>query len=118
MMTRRPAILALVIVALACNNTQAPMCTLEARAGINVSVIDAATGAAVPNATGTVRDGAYTESLQSFQPGSLFGAFEREGIYDVTVSAPGYAAWQTEDIVVEADECHVIPVQIIARLSR
>jgi hypothetical protein len=118
MMTRLLAILAVLVLSIACNNTQAPMCTLEARAGINVTALDATTGSLLASAAGTARENTYSETLQSFQPGSLFGAFEREGVYEVTVSAPGYETWRADEVIVSAGECHVIPAQLTARLSR
>jgi hypothetical protein len=101
-----------------CLNGESPMaCTLEARAGINVAVVDAATGAAITNATVVAREGAFTETLTSFQAGEHFGVFEREGTYEVTNSAPGRQTWRADRVVVGADECHVIPVRLTARLE-
>lgn len=102
----------------ACNSTSSPpACTLEARAGINLTVLDDVTGQPVANATATAREGDFVETLQSFQAGELSGAYERQGRYEVTVSAPGHETWRVEDVVVEADECHVIPVRLTARLE-
>ena len=104
----------------ACNNVTGGgdrACTLEARAGINVTVVDDATGAGIGNPSGTAREGAFVEQLQGFN-GQLAGAFEREGTYDVWVTAPGYQTWLRENVTVAADECHVIPVRLTARLVR
>jgi len=131
MMARRPpvfslrsAVLALLAgslsLAAACNNVTNGgdrACTLEARAGINVTVVDDATGAAITNGSGVAREGTFVEQLQSFG-GQLGGAYEREGTYDVSVTAPGYQTWLREDVTVGADECHVIPVRLTARLVR
>jgi hypothetical protein len=93
------------------------MCTMEARSSISIAVLDAATGdslGAMP--TGTVREGAFEEALQGFG-NQLAGPFERKGTYDVTVTAPGYASWDTTGVVVTADECHVQTVQLTVRLA-
>jgi hypothetical protein len=79
--------------------------------------VDDATGAAIESPTGLARDGPFVEQLQSFG-GQLSGAFEREGTYDVWVTAPGYQTWLRENVTVGADECHVIPVRLTARLVR
>ena len=131
MTSRRPASFSLRFVGLAllvsslalmaaCNNLTGydnRVCTADARAGINVTVVDDATGAAIGNASGVARDGAYIEQLQAFN-GNIFGAFEREGTYEVSVTAPGYQTWLRENVIVRADECHVIPVRLTARLVR
>ena len=99
---------ALILLAMAaCEQTSAPVCTLEARAGINLTVVDES-GQPVTNAVAQAREGSFVETLQRTGPGILFGVFEREGNYDVTVTAPGYKEWR-ESIDVDADECHVIP---------
>jgi hypothetical protein len=112
----RLAALLVTVSALACNGTSAPVCTLEARAGINLTVVDDA-GQPVTNAIAQAREGSYVETLQSTGPGILFGVFEREGDYDVTVTAPGFKEWN-RDIEVDADECHVIPVRLTVELER
>ena len=93
------------------------VCTMEARSSISIAVLDAATGDSLGvTPTGTVRDGSFEEALQAFGS-QLSGPFERKGTYDVTVTAPGYASWDTTGVVVTADECHVQTVQLTARLA-
>lgn len=93
------------------------VCTMEARSSITVSVLDAATGDSLSvTPSGTVRDGEFQEELQAFG-NSLSGPFEREGTYDVSITAPGYASWDTTGVVVTADECHVHTVVLTARLT-
>lgn len=90
---------------------------MEARSSISVSVLDAATGdSAGVTPAGTVRDGEFEEALQAFG-NSLSGPFEREGTYDVSITAPGYAGWDTTGVVVTADECHVKTVVLTVRLA-
>ena len=48
---------------------------------------------------------------------ALSAAHERPGTYTVTVSKPGYRDFTQSNIVVGADVCHVITVQITARLA-
>jgi uncharacterized surface anchored protein len=98
-------------------NWRCGACTANFVMGVNVRVIDAATGAAIGGATLTLADGDYTEilteSLSSSISGSYYGAGERPGTYTLTVQAAGYQDATLEDIVVVTDECgcHVIPVE-------
>lgn len=115
MRTSIPVLLVLLI-ASSCEETAAPVCTLEARAGINLTVVDGA-GQPVANAVAQAREGDYVETLEGTGPGVLFGVFERQGNYDVTVTAPGFKTWQ-ENVEVDADECHVIPERRTVQLER
>jgi hypothetical protein len=84
-------------------------CTLEAVAGLNVTVEDA-TGAAVCDAVVTARDGEFEETLESVNC-SYFGAFERAGTYEITARTPGFIAVES-GVVVEDAECHVVPASV------
>jgi hypothetical protein len=111
-----PVVLAVVIAA--CNGTRTDVaCTLEARAGINVTVVDSLSGREVAGSSGIAREEAFADTLESIEPGQLFGVFERPGTYDVTVTAPGYRPWRVTGVTVGADECHVIPERLTARLQ-
>lgn len=101
-----------------------PICTGQFVSGLQVSVQDSVTGAPVASgATLTTADGSYrdTVSVPAHRPDLdghvLLAAGERPGTYDVTVSKTGYLDWQRSNVVVTADECHVIPVEITARLK-
>jgi hypothetical protein len=93
--------------------------------GLHVAVQDSATG--TPSASGAqliARDGAYADT-SSFPPNRpdldglhLVAAGEREGTYTVTVRKAGFVDWERSGIVVTADECHVRPVALTARLKR
>ena len=48
---------------------------------------------------------------------SLVAAGERAGTYAVTVTRDGYEAWTRFDVEVDEDECHVIPVTLLAELE-
>lgn len=85
--------------------------------GLDIEVIDAETRAPVPAAEITVRDGAYVET---FSGSRAAAASERPGTYSVTIRAPGYQAWQRDNIRVreEGVTCpHPDQVQLTARLE-
>lgn len=86
-------------------------CTMEARAGLNITVKDATTDAILTEGvTVQASEGVYTETLENVTGSGVFsGAWERRGNYIVTVSKEGYGTYVSERIVVDADFCHVIP---------
>ena len=61
-------------------------------------------------ATLTLSEGAYQEILEEWYPGEYAGAGERAGTYALTVVANGFETVTVDEIVVDADECHVIGV--------
>ena len=97
-------------------------CTAEARAGIIVHVRAESDGA--PSADGAVmriREGSFVQVVDQTIDGlTLFGATERKGVYVVSVEKAGFETWARNDVRVEqtADGCHVITVQLEARLQR
>ena len=93
-------------------------CTTVFVYGLNVTLVDADTGAAIDGATLTLTEGAYSETMEAF-PGSGYyvGAGERAGTYTLTAEADGYESQTVTDIVVGADECHVIPVTLTVELT-
>jgi hypothetical protein len=93
------------------------ICTLEARPGLIIEVTDAATGTSLDKAAGTVAEGSSQEPLQGFA-GTLFGAFEQPGKYQVFVASPGYRTWTSTEIQVRAGMCHVETVRVRAPLIR
>ncbi len=108
-------LIAVVLTMLGCKKDDGIACTLEARAGLNVTVKDANTNNYLGIGTTVIAtDGNYSETLQ-FMEGiipTFAGAWEREGGYILTVSAEGYVTYVSETIAVTSDECHVIPQQI------
>jgi hypothetical protein len=91
-------------------------CTLSVEPAVVVRIIEAGSGKALAaGATGIVRDGAFWDHLQPHafvQQDSLVmisrrGADEREGIYQVEVSHPGYAPITLAGVRAEAGVCHV-----------
>jgi hypothetical protein len=96
-------------------------CTLEARAGINLTAFDSVGGQPL-GTIGTVvaQDGNYSEKAIGIPgtPVRYSMAFERAGTYTVTAAVDGYQSWRATGVVVPRDACHVIPVQLTARLVR
>ncbi|GDX86472.1 hypothetical protein LBMAG44_03850 [Gemmatimonadota bacterium] len=121
-----PAALALM---LACGRSATDpggiVCTTEARAAINLAIVDSLTGAAAAftGLWGRAVDGAYRDSsafaFVNPQTGAvtLGLAYEHAGTLAVTVHANGYRDWQ-KSVVVTKDVCHVIGVQLTARLAK
>ncbi len=102
------------------SNSTDVVCTLEARAGINVTVLDADTQAGLAGiARGSATDGAYVDSLR---PGgsmtTLSGAYERAGTYTVEIRATGYQGYTTTNVRVLKDVCHVIPQALTVSLQK
>lgn len=105
----------IVLVLLGCNQNDDVACTMEARAGLNVTVKDAATNNYMGIGTTVVAtDGNYSETLEYMEGiiPTFAGAWERAGNYILTVSAEGYVTFVSETITVTSDECHVIPRQV------
>ena len=100
-------------------------CTLEAVPGIEVTVVDAETGApAAEGVDGRVFDENFSESLG---PGGysstgellvLAGVHERPGDYVIRLRKPGYRDWVMSHVRVGKDDCHVITRTVVARLER
>lgn len=113
----------------ACTSVSLPIaCTEEYRYGLNVTVVDSLTGAPPSSATLIARDGAHVDSVgpqTTFLSGPqgqpillVSAAGERPGTYDLTVRSPGYLDWTRAGVQVTADECHVDPVALTARLRK
>ena len=93
------------------------VCTEVYVYGVNATVTNAQTGAAIGNATLTLKDGDYTEVMQAFPSGGYAGAGERPGTYTLTVEANGFETKTIENIVVTSDPCHVIQVTVQVALE-
>jgi hypothetical protein len=108
----------LVLAGCADNNLLA--CTEEARPGLSVTVRDSVTGGVVTqNVRVVARDGAHADTATWSVPGSGVHslAYERAGIYEVTVEHPSYLVWRRSGVEVIADQCHVQTVSLVARLQ-
>jgi len=98
-------------------------CTAIALPGIAVEVRDSVTDAHVgAGARIVARSGSFADTLRV--PADLahegpYGlAGERPGVYTVTVEREGYRPWSRGGVRVEAGECHVRTVSLVARLQR
>ncbi len=87
-------------------------CTNLYAYGVNVTLTNAVTGAPIDNATLTLTEGDYTETMQLVPTGDYVGAGERAGTYTLTASAPGFQPQTINNIVVTADRCHVRGVHL------
>lgn len=98
---------------ISCNpkKTQTVVCTQEARAGLNVTIIDEETKQLIGDSVNVIAaEGTYTETLQYF-PGNgpnFSGAWERPGTYIISVTRNMYKTFTSTPINVNKDECHVI----------
>jgi len=115
-----------VLGATACSSSAptAVACSGGTAYGLAVTVQNAATGAPITDSASVViKDGSYVESYNSLgaagQPGSgtIHAASERAGTYSITIRKPAFAAYDTTGVVVTKDACHVIPVQVLAKLQ-
>jgi hypothetical protein len=125
MLPRLYALLAVTGLLLPACDLIAPVCTLEAVAGLNVTVEDSLTGA--PAASGAqliAPDGAFADTVSfppnrpDLDPQPLPSAWERPGTYTVTVRKSGYVDWVRRGVLVTAGKCHVRAVALTARLQR
>lgn len=94
-------------------------CNLNFVHGLRVIVTDSVSGTPLvgPETMVEVRDGTYADTLEPTSPTEYSGAGERAGTYAVTVQRSGYRVWLRNGIRVRAGACHVIPVQVNARLQ-
>ena len=114
------AALLLALLGTACGVTepQGVICTREFRYGVKATVTDAADGApATEGLSGLLAEGSYREEME-VGGNVLFGAGERAGLYELTITAEGYVTWTQNDIEVTADECHVDTVGLEVQLYR
>ena len=115
-------LLALPLVVGACDIFDSQVCTAHIAPGIRVTITDSLSGAPrAADAVAVAREGAFVDTLGpgGFQGNVMIsrqGAFERPGIYDVVVRAPGYADWVQSGVIVRPGDCHVSGAQLEARL--
>ena len=99
-------------------------CTTQYVPAIELEIYDAETGEfATGGSKVVIRDGDYIEvhSIpEHSSPGFYYyvaGAYERPGVYRITVRRPGYQGWALSDLVVLKNECHVITQTIDVALK-
>lgn len=118
MLNRRFGWSLLLVAALAaCDSPSGPVCTLEARAGIAVTVRNAASGDSIQGALAIAQDGAFVDSARSSVAGLAALAWERPGAYDVSVTKEGFSSWSRSSVRVTRGECHVNTVRLTAQLD-
>ena len=103
--------------------TDGLICTTSVEPGVVVEIRDAADDAPLAaSAAGSVREGAFSDSLRPYgvtESGALLsraGADERDGSYLVEVSHAGYVTWRQSDVRVSSDGCHVETAHLQALL--
>jgi hypothetical protein len=112
-------------------------CNGDRVTGLGVEVEVVATTKSVCNAQVVATDGVYREVLTSTLPSSdatdggvvevdvdaafsgcwYYGAWERAGTYDITVSAPGFQTAVVRGVVVTQGECHVVSQSVTVPLT-
>jgi hypothetical protein len=81
--------------------------------------IDSATGQAIftPVVTGVATEGAYTDTTKTgveTPPPELAFAWDRPGTYTLSVTAPGYAPWSLDSIVVRREgSCNTLQTFLV-----
>jgi len=102
----------------ACNDDGSGLiCTDIFAYGLTIEVTDATTLLPITEASGTATEGEYQEELESIGTGTLVGAGERPGTYDIVVTAPGYQEWTRDEVTLGFDGCHVVGQSFDARLQ-
>ncbi len=102
-------------------NQPTEACTPSHEPAIRVTITDSVTNAPL-EATVAVSADNFQEELElngvmaSGHP-VYGGAFERPGLYTITVSREGYTTSVVEEIEVEHDGCHVLTQQLDVRLQ-
>ncbi len=106
----------------ACGNPNLPdACTTQYVYGLTIAVQDKATSQPICDATVTLVSGSYTETVKPFVLPTecrYNGAGERAGVYTITVAKDGFAVATMNNVRVDKDACHVIPVNVTIGLER
>ncbi|MEW5855101.1 MAG: hypothetical protein AB2A00_40365 [Myxococcota bacterium] len=86
-------------------------CTEEARAALNIRVVQAIGGGPICDAVVLAREGSFEEQLIAGAGSDCVysGVYERAGTYTVEAIKSGFETGRVEGVVVGRDECHVIP---------
>jgi hypothetical protein len=98
------------------------VCTIEIRSGSRVQVVDSVSGGLVSadSISLVAREGSYADSArvpQALSTNRIGLTVERSGVYRVVVTAIGYKPWVIENVHVRDGQCHVEPVELVARLQ-
>ena len=91
---------------------------------VRIDVRDALTDAHIScGSQAVIEQGKFQETVQNpagagcYDDVLLEGAYERPGIYTVTVTKPGYGTWSKDNVAATTDLCGVIPVTLKASLQ-
>lgn len=125
--TRTIIVVAVAVVVAGCGSITGLFsdCTTNLVPAVSVTVIDSITSVGVEHgATARARDGSFVDSMvvTSDTTGSAgFSlpiplAYERVGVYQVSVSRAGYRDWSASNIRVTKSGCHVSTAKLVARL--
>jgi hypothetical protein len=110
--------LAFLPVALAFPACADQVCLDYAVIGIEATVEDASTGAAIVPTLAVASEGSYADTLFHGGGGRMLGVEERAGTYRLEVTAPGYVFWFRQGIrVIEEDGCHVRTTNVVVRMT-
>lgn len=91
-------------------------CTEEARASVQLAVVDAETGEDVDATVTFLLDGEGPREPEEGWAGTYVLDSETEGTFQVTIAAEGYETVMRE-YVVSGDECHVETVEDTIELA-
>ncbi len=90
---------------------------------VEVTVLDSATGLPrADSAVAVIRDGGYVDTLHlvgfvGSEPASLAGSNGRSGVYELTITRPGYATWTATQLVATDGACGLEGVRVTAHLQ-
>ncbi|WNC69770.1 hypothetical protein RI845_06385 [Thalassotalea nanhaiensis] len=100
-------------------------CTTSVEPAIEIEVYDSASQLPITcGAKATIQDGTFTQEVENTpdtdcdDSNMLTAADERAGNYDISISKEGYYEWNTYNVAVSENECHVNTVTIQAYLEK
>lgn len=91
-------------------------CTEEARASVQLTIVDAQTGEDVDAMVTFLLDGEGPNEPEEGWPGTYVLASETEGTFEVTITAAGYQS-TVREYEVSGDQCHVDTVTDTVELT-
>ena len=101
-----------------------PLCTASIEPAIRIEVLDAATNAPIScGAQAVIEKSGFQETVKNeagagcYDGNMLQGAYERAGVYKVTVTKSGYSPWSADNVTVTSDICHVKTVTLQAMMQ-
>ncbi|MEX1189936.1 MAG: hypothetical protein WED33_11805 [Bacteroidia bacterium] len=104
-----------------CERNKIVLCTEEIKAGINVFVNDSESlQILIQDVEVKAITGNHEEVLlRPISDASPFtGAYEKPGIYRIVTNSPGFHPDTLDPIIVDKDDCHVIPQIVYIKLRK